>query len=231
MLQNENKKIVSMHQPNYIPYLWFFYKVSQSDILLLTETDQYSVWDFHNRNIIRWNNWKHILTIPCKYSFPSAIKDVEFDCKILEKHKKTIQWFYRKSKNRDKAKWLIDDIYSYKWNKLYEFNSITIRLICNYLWIKTKIINVSDIWYEKVKNSTDEIIDLMWIIWWNIYISWIWWKNYIEKEKFDKSWIELRWIDNYIYHYNTYNKDFINNLSILDFIFNSDKYENLHNPW
>ena len=57
--------ITSIHQPNYLPWLGFFNKVSQSDIYVVFDDVQYPMGkDFHNRNQIKTNNGKTWLTIP-----------------------------------------------------------------------------------------------------------------------------------------------------------------------
>ena len=56
---------VSIHQPNYLPWLGFFNKVAQSDIYVVFDDVQYPMGkDFHNRNQIKTNNGKTWLTIP-----------------------------------------------------------------------------------------------------------------------------------------------------------------------
>ena len=45
--------ILTIHQPNYLPWLGFFNKVSQSDVYVVFDDVQYPMGkDFHNRNQI-----------------------------------------------------------------------------------------------------------------------------------------------------------------------------------
>ena len=58
---------VSIHQPNYIPWLGFFEKIMNSDIYVVFDDVQYPRGkDFANRNQIKTNTGKLWLTIPIK---------------------------------------------------------------------------------------------------------------------------------------------------------------------
>ena len=92
---------VSIHQPNYLPWLGFFNKVSQSDIYVVFDDVQYPMGkDFHNRNQIKTNNGKTWLTIPVigkseRRKFNKIqIKDNGWN----EKHLNNIKNFYGKAK-------------------------------------------------------------------------------------------------------------------------------------
>jgi len=82
--------ICSIHQPNYIPYLWLFDKINKSDIFVFYDIAQYTKWDYHNRNKIKWPNGEVLLTIPVWVSLWDTINEVKLNKKALQKHIKTI---------------------------------------------------------------------------------------------------------------------------------------------
>ncbi|MDD5348183.1 MAG: WbqC family protein, partial [Candidatus Omnitrophica bacterium] len=45
--------IVSVHQPQYLPWLGFFDKIARSDCFVFLDTVQYKEREFQNRNKIR----------------------------------------------------------------------------------------------------------------------------------------------------------------------------------
>ena len=56
---------VCIHQPNYLPWLGFFNKISQSDTYVVFDDVQYPRGkDWANRNHIKTNNGKLWLTVP-----------------------------------------------------------------------------------------------------------------------------------------------------------------------
>ena len=48
-------RVFSGHQPNFIPYMGFFYKIFQSDVFVLDDDVQYSRSGLHNANFLNVN--------------------------------------------------------------------------------------------------------------------------------------------------------------------------------
>lgn len=59
--------ILSSHQPDFFPYMGYFYKVFQSDIFVLSDDVQYSKSGRHNYNEILTANGPLRLTLPIRY--------------------------------------------------------------------------------------------------------------------------------------------------------------------
>jgi hypothetical protein len=215
--------ICSIHQPNYIPYLWLFHKINGSDVFVFYDNAQYTKWDYHNRNKIKGSNWDILLTIPVNVSLWDKINEVNFNNKILKKHLKSIEQSYKKAKYYNEVIILLSEIFWYKWNSLSEFNIDFIKKISNYLWINTNFKILSELDINLNSSSTDALIDICKSIWADEYISWSWWKNYIEKEKFLNNWIKLKFQDFKHPIYNQLWWDFIPYMSIIDLLFNEWK--------
>ncbi len=57
--------IVTVHQPNYLPYLGLFQKVVRADVLVIYDTALYSKQlGFHNRNRIKTPIGAQWITVP-----------------------------------------------------------------------------------------------------------------------------------------------------------------------
>ena len=56
--------IASMHQTEHLPWLGFFDKMRQCDVLVLLDTVQFARRDFQNRNRIKGANGPIWLTVP-----------------------------------------------------------------------------------------------------------------------------------------------------------------------
>lgn len=56
--------IVASHQPNFMPYMGFFYKMYMSDIFTLSDSVLFSNSGFHNYNYIRTDMERRKLTVP-----------------------------------------------------------------------------------------------------------------------------------------------------------------------
>ena len=56
--------ILTSHQPDFLPYMGFFYKVARSDVLVLSDDVQFSKQGMHNWNRIKTEAGPKKLTIP-----------------------------------------------------------------------------------------------------------------------------------------------------------------------
>ena len=56
--------IISIHQPNYIPWIGYFEIMKHVDCFIFLDDVQYTKRDWRNRNFILGNKGKEILSIP-----------------------------------------------------------------------------------------------------------------------------------------------------------------------
>ena len=85
--------VISIHQPDYIPYLGYFYKMSQSDKFVFLDDAQYSNDNMHNWNKIKTPQGELRLKIPVENHLGDAINKVRTKDELgwREKHLKTIE--------------------------------------------------------------------------------------------------------------------------------------------
>lgn len=213
--------ISSIHQPNYIPYLWLFNKIYQSDVFVFYDNAQYTKWDYHNRNTVKWPNWPVLLSLPVHVSLWQKINEVTFNNEILTKHWMTIEQAYKRAPFFwEYAELIKRNIFENKEKNLAKFNINTIKFLCEILWIKTKLLVLSELIPSLESKSTQALVDICLKINSDVYISWAWWKNYVERDLFRNNNIKLLFQEfkHPIYHQIWNN--FIPYMSILDLIFN-----------
>ena len=222
---------VSIHQPNYLPWLGFFNKVSQSDIYVVFDDVQYPMGkDFHNRNQIKTNNGKTWLTIPVigkseRRKFNEIqIKDNGWN----EKHLNNIKNFYGKTKYFNDYYPDLEKFYTTTYDKLIDLNMDMNKWFFKLLDINTEIKYSSQIcYYQDVfklneLKGLDKIIHILKQTNTTQYITskGPGASRYIDEKVFKDSNIELIWNE---YKHPTYNQqfgDFIPYMSILDLLFN-----------
>ena len=92
-------RVFSGHQPNFIPYMGFFYKIFQSDVFVLDDDVQYSRSGLHNANFLNVNQTRHKVTVPVSYRYGDKINEVEisYETDWISKLLKTIQMSYGKA--------------------------------------------------------------------------------------------------------------------------------------
>ena len=218
--------IISIHQPQYLPWDNFFKKIKKSDCFIFLDNVEFQKNGLQNRNQIKTSNGPIWLTVPIKQKLGQKISDVEIDNSKdwKKKHWKTINENYNKSKYFDNFKGNFQNIFLSNWNNLSELNIKIILEILMILNIKTKIYKASDL---KVKGkSTELLVNLRKKINSKTYISGEGGENYLELEKFKEAGIQVIFeknINQKPYKQNHDNVGFVQNLSIIDNLFNNGK--------
>lgn len=218
--------IVSIHQPNYLPWLGLFHKILLSDIYVIFDDVQLRRGkSFVLRSLIKTEKNTKWITIPVlgKSKF-LLINQVEINSKIpwKEKHWISIENSYRKAEFfRDYSNEIRELVLS-NHNNLSQFNVSIIKKILEILDIKIKMVKSSKL--NIATSGTQKIIDTVLRVGGTTYLSGEGQgsKRYVigQEKKFSKNGIKLK-IQNFIHP--TYSQlfgDFIPNLSIIDLIFN-----------
>lgn len=148
---------VAIHQPNFLPWPGFFYKMAKSDIFVLLDNVQYEKNGPTNRTKIKTSRGKSWLTLPVSQKFPQTIKEIELVNFENERNKilKTIELNYKKSKHFDFLFPEINNIFQKDWKRLSELNTELIKLLKEKLGIKTKLEIASDF---KVAGKRDDLL-------------------------------------------------------------------------
>ena len=215
--------IVSIHQPNYIPWLGFFNKILLSDFYVVFDDIQYPRGkDYANRNLIKTNNSKLWLTIPVigKSELRPWNKIQLNNNGWQQKHLSNIKTFYKKSPYFEDYYPQIEEIYLNEYNLLVDFNLDLIKFFLKSLNKDIKIIRSSDI--ETDLKGIDKILYILKQVQATKYISGSGEgsKKYVKKEDFTKNNIELIWQDYKHPIYKQLYEGFIPQLSIIDLLFN-----------
>ena len=212
--------ICSIHQPNYIPYIWLFQKIYQSDVFIFYDTAQYTKWDFHNRNKIKWPNWEILLTIPVHVSLWSRINEVTFQKKVLQKHLKSIEQSYKKAPYFEEIFSLLQEIFSCDTEHLSTFNIYAITKISEYIGCNTKFYTLWELDLGLESSSTHALVDICKFLGANKYISWSWGRDYIDVSLFKKEWIDVEFQEFHSKPYSQLWRYFLPYMSIIDLLFN-----------
>jgi len=212
--------IVSIHQPGYLPWLGFFKKIQSSDIFVFLDDVQFEKNGWHNRNKIKTSeNWMW-LTVPVNAKLGTNLNQIRIDysSKWIKKHKKSIELNYSKSEFFDKYWSNFENIYEKKYELLVDLNMAFIKKIMEFLDIKTKILFSSSL--EITEKKSARILQICKSLDASRYISGVMGEDYLDMQEFEKQNIELVFQD---YQHPTYHqkyKSFLENMSIIDLLFN-----------
>lgn len=218
--------IVTIHQPNYIPYLGFFDKMKKADIFVILDNVQFvrtGKFAWQHRQKIRTKEGVMWLTIPVKRKFKTNINKVQIanqDWQI--KHWNAIKTNYGSSKYWNDYSAELEKFYQAKYNLLVDITIPLIEWITDRFNIKTKIELASKIVQNEFLSSTDLLIEIINKLNGDTYISGKFGVEYLEKAKFTDNNINLIIQD---FNHPIYKQKllgFVPNLSSIDYLFNVD---------
>ncbi len=219
-------KKVAILQSNYIPWKGYFDLIAAVDEFILYDDMQYTRRDWRNRNRIKTPHGVQWLTVPVlvKGKYHQKIRDTEIDgldWGLL--HWKTLAQNYRRAPHFDEiAGWLEPLYLKESYTHLSQLNRRFIRIVCDYLGIKTVISNSWD--YILLDDKTKRLADICVQANGTEYISGPSARNYIEEHVFAELGITLTWFDYSGYpEYSQLWGEFIHEVSILDLLFSCGK--------
>ena len=212
--------IVSIHQPDYIPYIGYFYKIFQSDIFVYLDDAQFSTDNIHNWNRIKTPQGELKLKIPVENKLGMNINEVRTrdELKWKEKHIKTIEMNYGKAPFKELFL-PIKEIILCEYKSLADMNISVNSYICEQFSFKTKMYKSSDLDIKSLRE--ERVLDICEHYNAKTYISGNGARAYQVDENFTKRGIKLKYTDYAPVTYNQLWKEFIPNMSILDYILNN----------
>jgi len=214
--------IISVHQPQYLPWLGYFHKMYEADAFVFLDNVQYKKREYQNRNRIRTKTGEIWLTVPVLKDidpYPNILSvRIDNSQKWQKKHWRAIYINYSPTPFFKKYSGFFEDIYKKEWKTLAELNIYIIRYIARSLGIDRPIYLESQLNIE-VKN-TRRIIGICKALKADTYLSGVGGKNYLDEKQFDLERIKLIYQDFNHPRYPQRYKPFIPFMSIIDLMFN-----------
>lgn len=156
-------RIVTGHQPVYLPWLGLFHKVSLADVYVFMDDVQYLTQDWNNRNKVRGRGEPFWLTVPVslKRSESKLLKDIRIvsDGWGGKGHWQNSHWIgmqsaYRKTPFWDTYAGFFEDVYTQKpWEWLSELCEYMLRHFLDVLDIQVEFIKGSEQAFDAKKSD------------------------------------------------------------------------------
>ena len=214
--------VVTIHQPEHLPWLGFFHKMMGADVFVLLDNVQFRKNYFQNRNRIRTPNGSQWLTVPLqKAPLDTNICDTVIghgDGKWCRKAVRSVEQCYSKAQY---FKDYFDDftqIYQDPGRHLSEFNTRLIRFLMSALGIKREILMASEMGVGGKRG--DLLLAICQVLEADIYLSGISGREYLDLERFAKAGIAVSFQE---FHHPIYPQlyaPFAPCMSSLDLLFN-----------
>ena len=139
--------IVAVHQPQYLPWLGYFDKISRADIFVLLDNVQFKKNEWQNRNKIKTAKAWQWLTVPVRYKYPQLINEVTINDTVRWQHKQrqAILSNYSKAPHHGYLDDFFEDIFSRSWGSISQLNITVVERLVKVLGIDTPLFVVSEL--------------------------------------------------------------------------------------
>jgi len=176
--------IVSIHQPNHLPYLGFFDKVRRSDLFIVHDDCQFAFRDWQHRNKIRiYSGWKWLTVPVVKELRPINEIKIKNDRPgnrehWAKAHLRDIEANYAGAPFFESYGDELRRIYGGRYERLVELNMRLIRFLLKAFDIQTEMAFASEFGFSS--KGTEKIIELVNAVGGDVYLSGAGGRNYLE---------------------------------------------------
>lgn len=215
--------IVTIHQPEHMPWLGFFNKVDQADVCVLLNSVQYRKNYFQNRNRIMGSTGPIWLTVPVitKGHMSSTIHNMRINNRVdwARKYWGMLENSYRKHPHFETYAPFFKGVCERDWTLLAQLNEEIIRFFAEQLGVATKFLRASDL---PVTGSRNELlVAICEYVAADIYLAGQSAPDYLDQSLFQEAGIAIRQHGFRHPHYPQQGADeFQSHLSTADLLFN-----------
>ena len=215
-----NEKIIGIHQPNYIPWLGYFYKIYKSDVFVFHDDVQFSKKGMHNFHYIQTAGGPFRLKIPVIESHGDLINEVITKDELGWKrnHLKIIEVNYKSARFFKQVFIDYEELISKNYNTLSLMNISLIQFICKKLGVALNCVTASDL--KLTSKKEEKVIDIVKTLNGTIYYSGTGARSYQNEDNFLSRGIKLKYSDYMPFIYPQLYEPFNSNVSILDYLMN-----------
>lgn len=223
-----NKTVVSIHQPQYWPWLGLIDKILKSDIHIILDDVQFNARGFQHRTFYKPNNATsaRYLTIPYDKKLKrNIISEVIINNELLindkiwqKEHLRLITEGYKGAPFFKEIHKEIEPIFFKSYNILSEVNIDILRLLLKLFEINVQLVCSSELNSNEKKDRL--MLDLTKKVGGTVYLSGRGAKVYMNDNIFKENHIELIYQDFQHPNYTQFNGEFVPGLFSLDLLYN-----------
>lgn len=216
--------VVTIHQPEHLPWLGFFDKIRQADVFVMLDHVQYRKNYFQNRNKIRAANGALWLTVPVltKGNSEQPINEVQINnqgsprwrekclASLIQHYRNTEFWSYHEQ--------FFERLYKTNWTRLVEINEAAIQYLLNAFSIDVKIVKSSEMNVEGQR--VDLLLDICRRVGANTYLSGVSGKEYLDRKTFADAGVEVQFQEFHHPIYRQAYEPFLPCMSSIDLLLN-----------
>lgn len=216
------KKTVTIHQPDFIPWLGFFDRWEKSDLFIILDDVQFIRRGWQHRDRIKTRDGIVWLTVPVikKGRYNQLINEVEINNGInwKDKHLRTIECCFSGCVNFCDVYEKLRKVYENDYELLFDFNVDLLKVLAGILEIKTPIAHSSQ--FDLSSSSSQRLLELLTLEHATDYLTGAGSKEYFDEDLFRNNDINVIWQDFKHPVYEQPYGEFVPNLSAIDYLMN-----------
>lgn len=216
--------IVTIHQPEHLPWLGFFDKIRQADVWVVLDHVQYRKNYFQHRNRILGDLGPIWITVPVlgkgRFGQPMNAVRIDNETNPRWRHKcwSTIVQHYGKAPYFQDHQPFFADLYGREWTSLAELNETIIEYLIGALGFNVRRIRSSELGAEGARG--DLLLRICQEMGATTYLSGISGREYLDFCQFAAAGIEVRVQEFHHPVYRQLHQPFVPCLSAIDLLFN-----------
>jgi hypothetical protein len=185
--------IVSIHQPQYLPWLPYLLKIEQSDAFVILDSVDFQKNGLQNRNQIKTAQGAHWLTVPVRQKLGQKILDVQIDSGAdwRKKHWQTLLQSYRKAAAFAAYAGELEALYQRQWESLCELNIVLLGMLMRWMGIERPIYRSSAL--DCAGAASELVLNLCRKLGATRYLSGTGGRDYLNEDAFRAAGIEIEY--------------------------------------
>lgn len=220
---------IAIMQPYFFPYIGYFQLINSVDEFIVYDNIKFTKKGWIHRNRILQNNKDEYISLQLKNASDFLfINDRELADSFEDEKLKILRRIssaYSKAPYFNNVFPVLDQIIMFEEKNLFRYIFNSIKVVCEYLTIKTKFIISSEININHNLKAQEKVIALVKASNANQYINAIGGIELYAKNEFALNNINLNFIKTNDIKYKQFNEDFIPYLSIIDVLMFNSKNE------
>ena len=217
-------RVVSIHQPAYLPWLGYFDKIRRADLFIYLDSVQFQKQSFQNRNKIRTADGWTWLTVPVETKgrlYETPLKDLPINNRVnwRRKHRAAIEMNYRKAPRFEPVMSLLDRFYAQEWEHLSDLCYAMMTAFNRELAVDSEIRKASEL-KTLEGGKSDLLLSICRAVGATTYLSGALGQNYLDVESFERAGIDVLFQDYRHPVYAQLQPDFLPNMAVIDLLMN-----------
>lgn len=216
--------ILSVHQPNFAPWLGYFHKMKQSDVFVFMDTVQFVKRHICNRNKIKNSQGEpQWLTVPVRGDQGQDVSFLElgvnYEQKWQDKAVQTLRHAYGKAPYFQTYFPKVEELIRTEFPNLAELNIAWVTFLARHLDVHPRLERMKDL-PGNLGTKSEQIINICKHFGADVYLSGQGASKYNDAEAFETVGIELRYQEFQHPEYPQLGESFTSHLSAIDLLFN-----------